>query len=253
MRNIIFQVNIKGERHKSAFDLSTASWKHWADKNDCEVIILDQFISDEVYMKPNWQKWYVFDLLENSGIAYDKICVVDADTIVHPECPNFFDEVGDDFCAVRNDGCYEWVLRSIREYKKHLFPEYDIDVFDYFNSGFICLNKTHKPFIDSVLEWYDKNQKKIKWAEKNILASTEQTPLNFLSKKFKMKVKLLSEKYNLQDMSRKNLMYFPSHQNMPTDDLLFLQVGWVYHFNAIPQNDRHVEYWMERTYKELYK
>ena len=104
MNNIIFQVNIKGKRHKSAFDLSTKSWKHWADKNNCDVVVLDDFVVDESYMKPNWQKWYVFDLLDNSGVEYNKICVVDADTIVHPDCPNFFDEVGNDFCAVRNDG-----------------------------------------------------------------------------------------------------------------------------------------------------
>jgi hypothetical protein len=253
MKNIVFQVNIKGKRHKPAFDYSTASWKCWADKNGCEVVVLDTFIRDEKYMKPNWQKWYVFDLLENSGIEYNKILVVDADTIVHPDCPNFFDEVGDEFCAVRNNGCYEWVLRSIREYKKFLFPENDVDVWEYFNSGFIILNESHKPFINSALEWYENNQENVLWAEENIKASTEQTPLNFLTKIHNVDVKLLSEKYNLQDMSRKNLLYFPEYDNIPEDELLFLQVGWVYHFNAIPQNDRHVEYWMKRTYEEWYK
>ena len=37
-----------------------------------------------------------------------------------------------------------------------------------------------------------------------------------------------------------------------SDELHFLNAGWIYHFNAIPQNERHVGYWMERTYKELY-
>jgi hypothetical protein len=36
------------------------------------------------------------------------------------------------------------------------------------------------------------------------------------------------------------------------DELHFINCGWVYHFNAIPQNDRHVSYWMERSYKQLY-
>ena len=40
MKNIIFQVNIKGRRHRPEFDLSTQSWKKWADKNNCEVLIL---------------------------------------------------------------------------------------------------------------------------------------------------------------------------------------------------------------------
>ena len=37
-----------------------------------------------------------------------------------------------------------------------------------------------------------------------------------------------------------------------TGDMLFTKVGWVYHFNAIPQNDRDMRYWMKRTYEELY-
>jgi hypothetical protein len=41
--------------------------------------------------------------------------------------------------------------------------------------------------------------------------------------------------------------------------LLFLDAGWVYHFNAIPpkivgdrKNNREVDYWLKRTYEELY-
>ena len=60
-----------------------------------------------------------------------------------------------------------------------------------------------------------------------------------------------TEAYNLQDLFRKNLLHIPGHSWFP-DELRFLEAGWIYHFNAIPQNDRHVSYWMERTYKELY-
>ena len=41
------------------------------------------------------------------------------------------------------------------------------------------------------------------------------------------------------------------------DKLLFLQAGDVYRFNGVPTwpqfASRPMEYWMERTYKELYK
>jgi hypothetical protein len=45
-----------------------------------------------------------------------------------------------------------------------------------------------------------------------------------------------------------------SGQEWWTDELHFLDAGWIYHYNAIPRNpmERHVNYWMERTYKELY-
>ena len=68
-------------------------------------------------------------------------------------------------------------------------------------------------------------------------------------------VKILSSCYNLQDLFRKNLLYIDENCWW-TDELINLfNAGWVYHFNAIPQNrmNRQVEYWMERTYKELYE
>ena len=66
-------------------------------------------------------------------------------------------------------------------------------------------------------------------------------------------VKVLPDCYNVQDLYRKNLLYVHD-QCWWSDELHFLKSGWVYHFNAIPQNlmSRDVGYWMERTYKELF-
>ena len=66
----------------------------------------------------------------------------------------------------------------------------------------------------------------------------------------------MSESYNLQDLFRKTLIYMPEYHgdalNLNRDKLFFTQAGWVYHFNAIPPSNRDINYWMERTYKELY-
>ena len=63
----------------------------------------------------------------------------------------------------------------------------------------------------------------------------------------------MSESYNLQDLFKKNLLHTPG-RSWWEDELIFLQAGWVYHFNSIPRGvDRSQSYWMERTYNELYK
>ena len=72
--------------------------------------------------------------------------------------------------------------------------------------------------------------------------------------KHKIEKKILPEIYNLGDLHRKNLLHMPGQSWWP-DELTFLQAGWIYHFAAIPgkgQQPRHVEYWMQRTYEELY-
>ena len=57
----------------------------------------------------------------------------------------------------------------------------------------------------------------------------------------------------MTDLFRKNLLHTPgTPYTWWPDKLTFLDAGWVYHFCAIPQSPRHVDYWMERTYKELY-
>ena len=85
-----------------------------------------------------------------------------------------------------------------------------------------------------------------------IKAGTDQTIINYLLQQYKVEVKLLPECYNLQSMFYKHLLHFPGQSWWP-DDLIYLDAGWVYHFNAIPQNPRDDLYWMERTFNELYK
>ena len=49
----------------------------------------------------------------------------------------------------------------------------------------------------------------------------------------------------MNDMTRKELL---------GDDLLFTKVGWIYQYNAIPNNkdNQLTNYFMEKTYKYFY-
>ena len=78
-------------------------------------------------------------------------------------------------------------------------------------------------------------------------------PLNYLTRKHNVNLKFLPTAFNLQDLHRKTLLYHHPQCWWP-DELIFLDVGWIYHFNAIPNNqlNRDLEYWMKRTYEELY-
>jgi len=67
------------------------------------------------------------------------------------------------------------------------------------------------------------------------------------------KDKLFTRKIQLTDLFRKNLLHIPGHNGWSKDELIYKDVGYIFHFNAIPKNDRHVEYWMKRTYEEWFK
>jgi len=252
MKNIVFIVNIGGDDDRNKpYHFSIKCWKTWADKNNAELFVLTEKVYESDYMHLNWHKSLALKLLKENNIEYDQVLIVDADTIVHPDCPNFFEETEGKFCGVVNEGCYEWVTRSIKNYGDYIFPEIPkVKAWEYFNSGFIIANKTHEEFFDNVIQYYHGNVEKFVHA-KSFYVGNDQTPLNYFTKKFNIDVKLLPSCYNLQDMARKNL--FTKGYKEWSDTPLFLKAGWVYHFNAIPANMGDVAYWMEYTYKTLYK
>jgi len=257
MRNVVFIPNITlGDGRNNSYHYSVKSWKAWCDKNDCELLVWEDLLYPIDYMKITWQRYYLFDILEANDIDYNQILMVDADTIVHPDCPNFFEETDGKYCGVRVDGCYEWVLRSIGEFGNELFDGMTIHPWNYINGGFQIVNKNHKKFFETMKKFYDTNSKQILDAIEKIKAGTDQTILNFMLHKEKVDVKYLPIRYNLQDLYRKNTIIVDKEmQHWMIDKLYFLEVGWVYHFNSIPPNpmNRDANYWIERTYKELYK
>ena len=255
MKNIVFIPNINlGNGRNNSYHYSINSWKRWCDKNNCELIVWEDLLYPVDYMKITWQRYYVFDILEANDIDYNQILMVDADTIVHPDCPNFFELTDNKYCGVMNEGDYEWVLRSIRGFGDELFDGKRIKPWNYINGGFQILNKNHKDFYKKVIEYYKSNSNKIIDTIAKLKTATDQTIINFLLVENNIDVKILPDCYNLVDLCRKNLLYLDSG-HWWTDELHFLEAGWVYHFNAIPPNpmNRDASYWIERTYRELYE
>ena len=251
--NIVFIPNISlGDNRSTPYHYSIKSWKKWAEQyDDVKVIEWDETIMDPSNFKITLQRYWVHDILKHNEVEYSQVLIVDADTIIHPNCPNFFNETEGKFGVVVNNGCYEWVTRSIQNYGDYIFPEIPkIKPWEYFNSGFIIANKTHEEFFDKVLQYYHDNVDKFIHA-KSFHVGNDQTPLNYFTKKFNVETKLLPSCYNLQDMARKTLFTL-GYQNW-SEDPLFLKAGWVYHFNAIPANMGDTAYWMEYTYKTLYE
>ena len=102
---------------------------------------------------------------------------------------------------------------------------------------------------------YKENTQKIIDTIDKLKCGTDQTIVNYMLHKEKVDVRILPSCYNLQDLFRKNLLVV--HDKTWWEDSLFnmYQSGWVYHYNSIPSNpmNRDANYWIERTYKELYQ
>lgn len=245
MKNIVFITNIKNSDRldrSSAYDLSIDSWKRWCIANGHELFVLTEPIVDLALMSPIFFRHYCFDLL--NGYPYDQVCTVDADTIVHPECPDFFQLTDHRFCGVHNDGDYDWIIRSIENYQFE-FPSHftqNLDIWKYINSGFMITNRSFKFVHDHLLRFYWANADKLRSVQKKYGVGTDQPLINLVTNELGIDINILPYQFNMQDLIRKNAL-----QNM-----LFTKIPGVYHFNAIPGGPSATNEWLTKTHEFFY-
>ena len=156
-KNIIFIPAIDAGRGRhNAYQYSIKSWQKWAEKHNVEVVVWDEQLYTWDEMTIPWQRYHLFKILEHNNIAYDQVLMVDSDTVIHPDTPNFFEFTERKYVGVLDLGCWEWTGRSLRHYKE-LFNGFKVDRGLYVNGGFKIVNETHKEFFDEVLDFYSKN------------------------------------------------------------------------------------------------
>ena len=126
MKNIVFMMDIDlgGEgryssSRREAYKYSIDSWRKWCKKNNCELFVLNNLVIEKERMAICWQRYYLFDILDANEIEYDQVLMIDADTIVHPDTPNFFEMSEGKLCGAQLDGSWDWVLRSVENYSKY--------------------------------------------------------------------------------------------------------------------------------------
>ena len=215
------------------------SWKLWCKKNNVELFVLDQELRDRTMMKPTWQRWHVFDVLEANEVDYNQIALVDVDTMIHPEAPNFFDETNGEFSGVNDDLMVEWVHNSIVGYQD-MFPNVNFDWITYFNCGFIVVNKKHKKLCKSITDFYYSNESELRNRQhKTLRKGSDQTPVNYLVRKGGYKITHLSKKWNFTHMHQRGVLH----------EALFLDCAWIYHFNGFEKTMRNDL--MRKTWDEM--
>lgn len=247
MKNIVFITNIKNPlkpERSELYNLSIESWKIWCEKNNCELFVLDEPLMDLSEMTPIYYRHYWPNLLPD--VTSQQICTVDADTIIHPLTPNFFELTDNQFCGVHNDGDYDWIIRSIENYQ-YEFPEIftkKFNIWKYINSGFMITNKNFQFVHETLLDFYWKNKEKVLYCQKHYGVGTDQPLINLITNQIDVEVKILPYQFNMQDLPRKNVL---------DERMLFTNIHGIFHFNAIPGGPEKVNYWMRKTYDYLFK
>jgi hypothetical protein len=244
-KNVIFWVGIKNETHADKygnfeyFEYSKTTWKHFCKRFNCEFIEFNEPVHSDLFRyRVNWQKAiYVFDILDQKGIDYDQIAIVDSTCMYRWDAPNFFKLTDHKFTAWRDNDNLNWVYQSVKGYES--FFKYQLDISKYVNSGFIIFNETHKQFFNSFKQLFEDNQDFFIDAESNtIKKGTEQTPLNYWLQLNNIEVKTdLPIAFKLTHLHRKDLFSYNWQLNDDTRPF-FMKYGYNWIFNGFAKNDR---------------
>ena len=106
---------------KDYLDFSLKTWRWWCKKNDIDLYVFSQSDISVVEMGPCWQRWDAHNILKREGIQYRRVAIVDADTMVRWDCPNFLNFYRGNYCGVTCE-CDHWVYKSLKQFQHH-FPE----------------------------------------------------------------------------------------------------------------------------------
>ena len=228
MNNIVFITNLATEYDTVDYaEYCLGTWKYWCKKNDVQLIVLDQPLVDTNYMKATWQRWYALDILESNNIKYDQVALVDIDTMIKWDAPNFFNETDHKLGACVDNDNVGWVIDSIEGYQKY-FENTIVDWPEYFNCGYVIINETHKSLCKSITSFWSDNSQELTHLQTTLRKGTDQTPVNYLVKKSECDVKLMNKKWNLTHLNRKELLM----------NFKFVNAGYIWHFNGFDKQHR---------------
>lgn len=230
-KNILFFTALKANdpNMNSYQEWALKTWTWYARKHDLGMFILDEPLYDTEWMRPTWQRWYVYDLLEANGIEYNQVALIDIDTMVRWDCPNIFEVAGNSYSGVNDDMSLEWISNSIWGYQK-FFPNIELDWTEYINNGMLVLPTNGKEFCEIVKKFYLDNVDELRMLQHQTLKKgTDQTPINFMAKMFfGDSINHLSKKFNMTHLHTTHALI----QN------IYLKIGYIWHFNGLPREHR---------------
>lgn len=230
-KNLIYIVSISDPNakvdHSKYSKLCIKSWEYWCKKNKVDLHIVKE--GDKRFSRPIWNKELVYKFKNE----YEKIGLVDADTMIRWDAPNIFDTFDEEFCIVKDDTNWSWVCNSIKNYQK-FFPEVELDIDNYGNAGVMFFHKKHLHICEKVLNLYLSNKSELDSWNKG--GGREQTIFNFTLEQNKVKRTFLSPKWNLISMHKKELFKNNFQLNDPTPH--FIKYGYIWHFTGFSIEDR---------------
>jgi len=243
-KNVLFWVGIKSEdfhlkeKHGDFkyLDISRPCWEWWCEKND--VIFFPYEKTSEKNTsdhKATWTRWFdVFDQVENAGIDYNKIAVIDGSTLIRWDAPNFFNLTDDRLTAFRSLENLRWITESVDGYND-FFNKFDFDLRKYISCGFQIFGKNHKQFLKELKDFYYDNYDDIMDLQNNKVGKgTDQPVYNYLLQMKNIDVNIgLPPNFMITHLYRFD--WFGHNWQLKDTTPFFLKYTYIWFYSGFPQ------------------
>jgi hypothetical protein len=238
-----------------------ATWQWWCQRNGVRFVVLDRPVDEPALAgaSPLLHRWRAAQRLLAAGPAGGQVAVVDADTMIRWDAPDFFALADGSLAAVPDPG-WSWVHRSIGAYQR-FFPGVRLDWWEYFNAGLVVVSPKQVPVLDALVDFYHRHRAELAALQQD--AGIDQTLLNFLVRQRGEPVRFLPPPFNLTHCMPISLYMLPKRGSAGAvkqrqrllDEILavpgtfdFIDHSYVWHFNG-PKSAR-TEF-MRRTWQAV--
>lgn len=231
---IIFAIDEKNPKfdHSQYYNITRKAWESYCRKHNIDFIFVDK-LTDKI-PHPKWNKHCVFNYL---GDKYEKIGMVDFDTMPNWNSPNFFDLYNDEFCGVIDNESINWLTNSINAYR-NAYPELNVPIriSEYINSGVLFFTNKHKFIFDEVLNFYISNKQSLdNWNIPN--TGRDQTILNLILKKLNVNKKYLDFRFNTMRLVKNDWLQYNWQLNEDKTPF-FVKYSYIWHFTGCSIEER---------------
>lgn len=217
--------------HSGYYNITKQAWGSYCRKYNIDFIFVDK-LTDNI-PHPKWNKHCVFDYVE----GYEKIGMMDFDTMPNWSAPNFFDQYTNEFCGVVDNESINWLDNSINAYRKS-FKELDVPISlcQYINSGVLFFTKDHKYVFEEVLKFYKNNKQSLdNWNVPN--TGRDQTVLNLMINKLNVQKKYLDFRFNTMRLIKNDWLQYNWQLNEDNTPF-FIKYSHIWHFTGCSIDER---------------
>lgn len=228
--NIVVITAIKSRSRMPHLEYCLHSWKWWCGRMKVDFFLMDRGIDTPCPMRPTWQRYGVFRFLDARSVNFDRMALIDADTMVSWRCPDFFKLSQEGFSAVKDNRRTNWVKSSIHGYR-NIFPDTSISPDTYINAGFMILGQAQRAIFEAMLDLYRRNSRELQEITRTLRKGSDQTPLNYLLARDKVPVGILPGEYNLTHLVPRVVHPRPLLAGYPIRGII--RRGYVWHFTGL--------------------